>query len=321
MPIIDSGFRAAWWLRQPHMQTLWPKFVRRGPAISITPERVEMPDGDYIDLAWSSPPHLAQAPIVMLLHGLEGGIGSHYARGIMQQLNRVGFRACLMHFRGCSGQPNRLPIAYHSGKTDDPAFILEYLQRRHGEVFGAVGVSLGGNVLLKWLGEQGERPLLQRAAAMSVPFLLEHAAQRLRCGLSRVYERHLVGSLQSSFLRKFADMPCPIEVDVSQLDTFHRFDDQVTAPLHGFRDVHDYYARASSRQFIPRIRVPTLILHALDDPFMFPHTAPGADELPPCVSLELTAHGGHVGFIAGSWPGIADYWGERRLAEWMAAGA
>ena len=313
MPVIQSEFLPAWWLRAPHAQTLWP-VLRRQPQLELTRERVELPDGDFIDLTFSGPP---DAPIVMFLHGLEGGINSHYARGIMQQLNLAGFRACLMHFRGCSGETNRLPIAYHSGKTDDPALILRHLQENHGAVHGAVGVSLGGNVLLKWLGEMGADCPLQRAAVISVPFVLDDCAQRLRHGLSRIYERHLVGSLQRNFRRKFASMPCPIDVEVEQLDTFHKFDDQVTAKLHGFDGVDDYYGRCSSRQYIPQIRIPTLILHASDDPFMFPDTAPTPDELPELVTLELTAHGGHVGFVGGRWPGMANYWGERRLASWI----
>jgi len=315
VPLQTSSFRPAWWLRQPHAQTLWP-VIRRRPRLDITRERVELADGDFIDLAWSGD---QERPIVMLLHGLEGGLNSHYVRGIMQALNRQGFRACLMHFRGCSGEPNRLPIAYHSGKTDDPAEVLAHIERRHGQVFGAVGVSLGGNVLLKWLGEMGGQCPLRRAAVMSVPFVLNDAALRLSRGMSRIYERYLVSSLQRSFRRKFAHMPCPLEVDVDRLNTFRRFDDQVTAKLHGFNDVDDYYTQASSRQYVPRIRIPTLILHAADDPFMYPDTAPAASELPPQVTLELTAHGGHVGFIGGRWPGLADYWGERRLAEWMVA--
>lgn len=319
MPIINSGFRPAWWARNPHLQTLWPKFARRHPLVQVETERVELADGDFIDLAWSRPAHLANAPIVLLLHGLEGSIRSHYATGLMRALNRVGLRACLMHFRGCSGEPNRLPIAYHSGKTDDPALIREHLQQQHGEVYGAVGVSLGGNVLLKWLGEQGEQGLFQRAAVISVPYVLDDCARRLRKGLSRIYEKHLVGSLQQGFREKYSRIPCPLDVDVGRLDTFHRFDDQVTAPLHGFSGVDDYYARCSSRQYIPRICVPTLILHAADDPFMYPGTVPTQDELPDSVSLELTSHGGHVGFVSGPWPWKADYWAERRISEWMAA--
>jgi predicted alpha/beta-fold hydrolase len=315
MPVIDSQFRPAWWLRQAHLQTLWPSLSRRSIDLPTRRERVELPDGDFIDLDLSGPP---DAPAVLILHGLEGSIDSPYARGIMLQLNRIGLRACLMHFRGCSEEPNRLPIAYHSGKTDDPAQIAEHIRKHQAPLYGAIGVSLGGNVLLKWLGEAGENAPFERAAVMSVPFVLNDAALRLRTGLSRIYEHHLIGRLQANFRQKFSAIPCPLDVDVRQLRTFRQFDDKVTAPLHGFADVDDYYRRCSSRQFIPSIRTPTLILHARDDPFMFPGTVPGALELPDQVTLELSEHGGHAGFIGGRWPGQADYWGERRLAQWFA---
>lgn len=315
MPLIDSAFRPAWWLRGDHAQTLWPAFFRRRTQIDINWERVELDDGDFLDLAWSGP---TGGRIVMLLHGLQGGIESHYATGIMQRLNTVGFRVCLMHFRGCGQEPNRLPISYHSGKTDDPQQILLHIQQTHGRApYGAVGVSLGGNVLLKWLGEQGVLSPLQRAMAISVPFRLEACAQRLEHGLSRIYQRHLVHSLQDSYRRKFARITSPLDVDVRQLDTFRLFDDQVTAALHGFDGVDDYYARSSSRPFIPSIRVPTLILHARHDPFMYPDTAPQADELPANVWLEMPEHGGHVGFVSGNIPGCGEYHAERRVSEWM----
>lgn len=318
MPVIASRFRPAWWLRGDHAQTLWPALFRRRPRIAITWERLELPDGDFLELAWSGPEH---APVVMLLHGLQGGIDSHYARGIMQRLDREGFRTCLMHFRGCGSEPNRLPISYHSGKTDDPQSVLEHIQQHHGlDVHGVVGISLGGNVLLKWLGEYGDAAPIRRAVAISVPFRLDQAAQRLETGLSRLYQRHLVGSLQAAYRRKFARIPSPLQIDVAQLDTFRQFDDQVTAALHGFAGVDDYYARCSSRQFIPQIRVPTLILHARDDPFMFADTPPEPTELPPCVSLEIPEAGGHVGFVEGSIPGVARYYADRRVAEWMREG-
>lgn len=316
MPIIESRFRPAWWLPGDHAQTLWPALFRHGPRIRLTPERLELADGDFLDLVWSGPPW---GRVVLLLHGLQGGIRSHYARGIMQQLNRGGFRTCLMHFRGCGGEPNRLPISYHSGKTDDPQAVLEHIETRHHQrVFGAVGVSLGGNVLLKWLGEQGESSPLQRAVAISVPFRLDAAAERLSHGWSKLYQRHLVGSLQASYRAKFAHMPSPLDIDdLDSLDTFRLFDDRVTAALHGFAGVDDYYSRCSSRQFIPEIRVRTLILHARRDPFMFPDVAPAADELPDNVTLEIPQAGGHVGFVEGRIPGLASYYADRRVGEWM----
>ena len=315
MPIISSDFRAAWWLPGAHAQTLWPSLFRRRRPPPIEWERLELEDGDFLDLAWSGP---VEGPIVLFMHGLEGGLYSHYAGGIMRQLNRRGFRVCLMHFRGCSGEPNRLPVSYHSGKTDDPQLVLEHLRtNRQRQVYGAVGVSLGGNLLLKWLGEQGGRSPLRKAVALSVPFVLEDAARRLQQGLSRLYQRHLIASLQERYRDKFRRIASPLQVEVDQLRDFYRFDDRVTAPLHGFSGAEEYYQRCSCRQYIPAIRVETLILHARNDPFMFPDTPPTEHELPDNVRLELTEEGGHMGFVRGVIPGWADYWAEQRIAQWL----
>jgi predicted alpha/beta-fold hydrolase len=315
MPILHSQFKPAWWLRGGHAQTLWSSIVRLKPRLEIEWQRVELSDGDFIDLAWSGP---KEGKTVLILHGLEGSVNSVYASGLMRELNQRGYRACLMHFRGCSYQPNRLPLWYHSGQSQDPQRILDFLNDQMDiAVYAAVGFSLGGNVLLKWLGEQGSAIPLQRAAVMSVPFRLDHAAQRMNQGFSRLYQRKLIGIMRQSYKDKFANILSPLNIDIDSLDTFWQFDDQVTSPLHGFKGVDDYYKRASCRQFIPQIRVPTLILHAADDPFMYSHTPPRSDELPDNVWLELTEHGGHVGFISGLIPGMANYWGVTRLAEWI----
>lgn len=319
MPEIKSKFRPAWWLRSPHAQTIWSSFARFRPRLNIEWQRVELPDGDFIDLAWSGP---KVGRTVLVLHGLEGSVHSSYAMGIMSALNQRGYRVCVMHFRGCSGEENRLPKWYHSGQSEDPQYILEYLRGEMGiELYAAVGFSLGGNVLLKWMGELGESIALQRAAVMSVPFQLAHAAERMNVGFSRLYQWYLVRSMQTKYKNKFTHVPSPLDVDIDRLDTFWQFDDQVTAPLHGFSGADDYYERASSRQFLTQIRVPTLILHASDDPFMFQDTAPIAEELPDNVWLELTNRGGHVGFVSGVIPGLANYWGEKRLVEWIDAKA
>ena len=318
MPIISSEFQPAWWLRGGHAQTLWPALFRRRPKLSLEQERLELDDGDFLDLAWSGP---KDGPVVLLFHGLQGSINSHYAQGTMLALNKCGFRVCLMHFRGCSTKPNRLPIGYHSGKTDDPQLLLEHISRSSGQPpYGAIGVSLGGNVLLKWLGERGNDSPLQRAMAISVPFQLDDAARRLENGLSQLYQTHLIRSLRQAYRDKFSRIRSPLDVDVNRLRTFREFDDAVTAELHGFSGVDDYYTRSSSRQFIPKIRVPTLILHARDDPFMYPNTPPTEAELPPEVTLETPDQGGHVGFIGGRLPGFADYYIERRAATWLSMG-
>jgi hypothetical protein len=234
---------------------------------------------------------------------------------MLAALHGAGYRGVLMHFRGCSGEPNRLPRSYHSGETGDAATVVAHITARSARApFAAIGYSLGGNVLLKWLGETGSATPLTTAVAVSVPFDLAACADRLAQGASRLYQWHLVRSMQARFKAKFGERDYPLGIaKVEALNSFWRFDDAVTAPLHGFRDVHDYYARASCRQFLAGIAVPTLILHAEDDPFVPAHAIPNAAELSATVSLELAARGGHVGFITGAVPGRARYWLEPRI--------
>jgi len=315
MPLIDSGFRPAWWLPGPHLQTLWPFLFRPPPLQDVQGERLDTADDDFIDLAWTGP---TDGPVVLLLHGLEGGLGSHYIRRSVTALVGAGYRACVMQFRGCSGVPNRQARSYHSGDTADLDFVLDQLRASGRAPCAALGFSLGGNVLLKWLGEQGDASGLGCAMAVSVPFQLGDAAERMARGLSRIYQKFLIDSLVAKCRIKFSRHPAPTATPLRQLTTFRRFDDQVTAPLHGFAGVDDYYARASSRQYLPQIRTPTLILHARNDPFMYPGTPPGAAELPQAVQLELTASGGHVGFVTGTWPWRARCWFTERLLTWLA---
>jgi predicted alpha/beta-fold hydrolase len=316
MPRITSSFKPAWWLPGPHLQTLWSFLFRPPPLRDASVERLDTADGDFLDLAWYGPP---DGPVVVLLHGLEGGLESHYIRRSVRALLGAGYRACVMQFRGCSGVPNRLARSYHSGDTADLAFVLDQLRRSGRAPFALAGFSLGGNVLLKWLGEQGEHSGIRCAMAVSVPFRLNDAALRMASGLSRIYQKYLIDSLVAKCQVKFQQHPAPTDAPLRQLKTFRLFDDQVTAPLHGFTGVDDYYARASSRGFIPAIRTPTLILHASDDPFMYPDTPPTAAELPEAVQLELTTHGGHMGFVTGSWPWRSRCWFSTRLVTWLAA--
>jgi predicted alpha/beta-fold hydrolase len=311
MPIRDSRFRPAWWLPGAHLQTLWPTLFRPRPRLALRRERLEMPDGDFLDLSWLD--RRRPGPRVLILHGLEGSLRSHYAGGLMHTLGRAGFDPVLMHFRNCGDEPNRLPRSYHSGETGDLDWVVSYLARAQRPVRAAVGFSLGGNQLLKWLGEQGSRAPLVTAVAVSVPFVLADAARRLDQGLSRLYQRHLLTRLRASYRRKFSTLPSPLDVDPDSLRNFRAYDDRITAPLHGFAGVDDYYTRSSSRPFLGRIAVPTLILHARDDPFMFPDTCPAPDELGEHVVLELSAHGGHVGFVQGPAPWQARYWLDERV--------
>lgn len=313
-----SGFRRAWWLPSAHLQTVWQTLFRAGPRPPVTPERLELPDGDFLDLAWSGD---GTGPIVVLLHGLEGCVDSPYARGMLEALRRRGWRGLLMHFRGCSGEPNRLDRSYHSGDTADLDHLVRTLRAREPECpLALVGYSLGGNVLLKWLAETGARAPAAAAAAVSVPFLLGHVAERLEHGASRLYQWWLLRSMRARIRRKFARRPAPFDLErIHTWRTFRSFDDHVTAPLHGFADAEDYYRRASSRPLLRHVRVPTLIVHARDDPFMSPEVVPGPEDLSASTVLELSEHGGHVGFVAGRIPGRARYWLEERIPGFLAA--
>ena len=319
MPLIPSSFRPAWWLPGAHLQTVWSSFFRRRPALVLETERVTLDDGDFVDLAWLGKD--AGLPLVLLLHGLEGSIDSPYAKGLMQRLAQAGFAVCFFHFRGCSGESNHQDRGYHSGDTGDLQQVINHIYL-HGQrkIYALVGFSLGGNVLLKWLGEKGAAAQIQRAVAVSVPFLLHDAARRMNHGLSRLYQLHLLSRLRTKYQIKFSHRPSPLNVDIARLNTFFKFDDQVTAPLHGFDGVDDYYQRSSSRQYISKIKVPTLLLHASDDPFMYPTTVPDASELAPAVTLELSAAGGHVGFVSGRWPWRARYWVDERVVSWLVEG-
>jgi len=314
--IHPSSFRPAWWLPTAHLQTLWPTFFRPRPTLALTPERLELADGDFLDLAWTA---VNGGPLVLVIHGLEGNLESHYARSTLAALHAAGLHAVFMHLRGCSGEPNRLARSYHSGATEDLAAVLTHIERtRRVPVQAVVGFSLGGNLLLKYLGEQGEACPLRAAVAVSVPFRLGDAARRLEWGLSRLYRRHLMGRLRDSYLRKHAARPPPLAVDVRRLHGFYDFDDRITAPLNGFAGADDYYARCSSRGYLRAITTPTLVIHALDDPFMFPDTVPTVQELGPGITLELSARGGHVGFVEGALPGRGHYWTDQRIPDFLA---
>lgn len=322
--IIESAFDPPWWLKNPHLQTLWPKLLmhlrqrgargKLGPAPPRTPlqrRRIELADGDFIDLSVAAEP---SARRVLIVHGLEGGLDSHYAGSLVDRLARDGFQPLFMHLRGASGEPNRLARSYHSGATDDLRAVLEALaEDPQGPPLAAVGFSLGGNLLLKYLGEQPE-PLLERAVAVSVPFVLRDAMLRLELGFARVYRGYLVSRLKASYRQKFADRPAPLSVDLDRIKDFNQFDDQITAPLNGFAGVFDYYQRASCRGYLRQVQRPTLIIHAADDPFMFPSTVPFEHELGPGIRLELSGHGGHVGFIAARGHGFSSDWLESRIS-------
>jgi predicted alpha/beta-fold hydrolase len=313
--MINSEFSAPAWLRNPHAQTIWASRFRAIPTLPLRAERLELPDGDFVDLAWCD---AGRGPLIVVFHGLEGGVSSPYASGIMAAAHNRGWGTLTMHFRGCSGVANRLPRGYHSGDTGDIRFLLRTLHERHtNRPLAAVGYSLGGNALLKYLGEEGADTPLQAACAVSVPFDLAIAAQRLNSGASRFYQWLLVRTMKRRVYAKLKAMDSPIPVaTIMKQRTFRSFDDAVTAPLHGFRNVDHYYAEASCGQYLRDVVVPTLIVHARDDPFLYPEAIPGPDALSEAVRLELSATGGHVGFVCGT-PWRPQYWLEQRIPDFL----
>lgn len=314
----NNSFKPAWWLPNSHLQTLWPALCRRSVKIPTERERLELPDGDFIDLDWVKSKDTSK-PLIIVLHGLEGNIESHYARGMLRAISEKGLRGVFMHFRGCSGEPNRLSRNYHSGDTGDLSYVVKELIRREpGITLGAIGFSLGGNVLLKWLGETGKQNPLHVAIAISVPFELHKAAKRIQKGFSKFYQWYFIKCLRMRLAQKFNSVPAPLDPKIIyQVSNIIEFDDKVTAPLHGFEGVDEYYTTASSRQYLHDICVPTLILHAKDDPFMSEDSIPESDELSPQIKLEVTETGGHVGFVTGKYPWRPEYWLEKRVSEFL----
>ncbi|HET7402102.1 MAG TPA: hydrolase [Usitatibacter sp.] len=302
------------WLRNPHLQTVYGSIVAAAPHPRLRRERWETPDGDFVDVDFLDGP--AGSPWVQLFHGLEGSSRSPYARMLMAHAARRGWRGAVLNFRGCSGELNRLPRAYHSGDSDEAEWVLRRVKALAGaSPLHAVGISLGGNVLAKWLGERGAaaRAVVDSAAAVSAPLDLIAAADALERGLARMYAHHFLASLKRHALGKLARFPGLFEAHaVRRSATLRQFDDVVTAPLHGFRDAEDYYRRASAKPLLPGVAVPLLVLNARDDPFLPAQALPTEREVAPVVKLEFPSRGGHVGFVTGPFPGHIE-WLPRRL--------
>lgn len=317
MELKKNDFKAPWWLSSPHLQTLWGALIRRNPKLRPKQERMELPDGDFLDLAWVG--SMSDSPIVIVLHGLNGGINSHYVMGMLSAIENQGKRGLLVHFRGCSGEPNRLPRAYHSGETGDLELVIKMLQAREPNTpLYAIGYSLGGNVLLKWLGETGERNPLRAAVAISTPFELDKTADHLNIGFSRLYQWWLVNGLKKFHQRKFKGHSLEKNFkNIDKIKTFWEFDRQITAPLHGFSSAKDYYTQSSSRQYLKSIGVPTLIIQAKDDPFLPESALPHATELSPFITMKLSERGGHVGFVQGKFPWCPEYWLEDTVIKYL----
>ena len=305
-----------------HFQTILPSLgLVHAPKVAWRREAFRLPDSDTIALDWLDlPPGQPPAAVLAILHGLEGSSRSNYARGLAVAATSRGWLPVVVHARDCGDHPNQLPRRYHAGETADPGTVFSMLGTRFPEVpLLACGYSLGGNTLLKLLGEQGASSGLDAAVAVSVPFNLQAASDSVSQGFARLYQWHLMRNMKNSLKRKFPHDTNLFDYQAA-LDaiTFEEFDDVVTAPLHGFSGKDDYYGRCSSAQFLPSIEVPTRIIHALDDPFIDRRHVPGPDDVSPSVSLELTEHGGHVGFVSGSHPGNWRYWLPERICSFFA---
>ncbi len=327
-PALPSApFQPPSWIRGPHAQTLAGKFLRPSGDHPLRRVRFDLPDGDFVDLDVGADP-LGGAPVVLVLHGLEGSTRRNYMMNAYRALHARGLQPIGLNFRGCSGEPNRLPGAYHSGDTADVRAVLAWIRLQFPDRrLGLLGFSLGGNVLLKLLGEAGAepgsstRPPVDAACAISVPFDLSAGADALgQGGMGRLYTLYFLRSLRRkleakrNLLDPILDLPMALGAP-----TIREFDDRVTARLHGFSGAEDYYARSSSLGFLDRIRVPTLLLQSRDDPFLpLPATEAAAAVPNPALRRVFTDRGGHVGFVARRGQGPRRFWAEEEAADFLA---
>jgi predicted alpha/beta-fold hydrolase len=319
---MERTYSPAWWLPGPHARTIWGRFFRRTPPLSTRTERWDTADGDFLEIVRLDAP--AGSPRLLVLHGLEGAPRSHYARGLFREAARRGWGADLLLFRGCGQEQNRAARFYHSGETSDlDAVARRLLVADPAAPLVLAGVSLGGNVLLKWLGELGESApdRVLGAAAVSVPYDLARASRHIDRGFSRVYQHHFLQSLRRKALAKLAQYPELASRDrIEAARTLYEFDDVVTAPVHGFAGAADYYSRSSSIHFLARIRVPTLLLSAFDDPFLpsdVLEAVRGVAATNAFLETDFPERGGHVGFVSGANPWRPFYYAEWRVAEFL----
>jgi len=277
-----------------------------------------LPDGDFLDLDWTA---WGNGALALIVHGLEGSSRSPYARGLARSLARHGWAAVVLNLRGCSGHPNRLARAYHSGETGDLDYVVGLLRDRlPATPLVVIGYSAGGNILLKWLGERGHDAALLAAVAISVPYRLDIAVDALRHALGGAYERYFLKTLRAKTHEKIDRLAMPLgHHELDAIRSLRDFDEWVTAPLHGFSGAEDYYERASCRRWLPQIAIPTLLIHAADDPFMTVTAVPGRAELSVTTEMELYDRGGHVGFVSGALPWRPRYWLEERIPAFLSA--
>ena len=311
-------------LKNRHIQTLYAPLFRKQPQPKVEAEIFELNDGDFVECFWHNQKPTDNRPIVTLFHGLAGSFDSPYIQGVMRALDKRGFASVLMHFRGCSGKENRLPRSYHSGDTADAKAWIDYLKEKYPDSpLHAVGYSIGGNMLLKLLGEEQRKTPLLSAVSVSAPMDLAITAKAINRGFSKLYQQHLLKPLKVELLKKFDkfDMESLLKIDtnrVKKIKTIEEFDELYTAPINGFDSAKDYYSKCSAKQFLKNIAIPTLIIHSLDDPFMTPEILPSKEaKVSKNVQFKVSKHGGHVGFV-GEKCYQPNYWLEETIADYFA---
>ena len=304
------------------MQTLFASFFRKEQLVKVEREDFWLDDGDFVECVWQNEKPKDARPIVVLFHGLAGSVRSPYVIGLMNALEQKGFACVLMQFRGCGQKENLKPQAYHSGETSDAKAFIEHLRLTYPKnKLHAVGFSIGGNMLLKLLGEWGEASPIHLAVSVSAPLRLDICANTIEKGFARVYQNYLLKPLKKTLIAKYAKFEMQKRLGISKdevqnIKTIRAFDDAYVAPMFGFTSSTDYYSKCSARQFLKDIETKTLILHALDDPFMSSDILPNEEELSSSITLEVSPNGGHVGFVAGSFREPV-YWLDDRIVEFL----
>jgi predicted alpha/beta-fold hydrolase len=316
--VTAVGYRAPSWLPGGHPQSIYPYLFLRRTSPGYRRERLDTPDGDFVDFDWlDSGPPSKDPPVVVLFHGLEGSSRSHYAAALMHAVRKRGWRGVVPHWRGCSGEPNRLRRAYHSGDHEEVGWMLGAIRAVIGTAPAfAVGVSLGGSALLNWLGREGalSRTWLAAAASVSAPLDLVAAGRAIDRGWNRLYALNFLRTLIPKALGKARRLPGLLDpAAIRRVRSLRAFDDLVTAPLHGFRDALDYWTRASSQPHLGAIELPALVLNARNDPFIPAGSLPGPRDASEAVTLEQPPQGGHAGFAVGSFPGSLEWMTGRLL--------
>ena len=320
---MAQKFKPAFGLKNRHIQTLYSSLFRKLPPLKFEIEKFTLNDDDFLECYWHNKPSTnSTKPIIILFHGLAGSFKSPYIQGLMSESAKKGFASVLMHFRGCSGVENLKPRSYHSGESSDALVWIEYLSIKYpnAKLF-AVGYSLGGNMLLKLLGESKNKSLLNAAVSVSAPLQLDICANAMKRDFSKFYQHILLKNLNIALDKKYDSHNMELLLNfkrqnIQKLKTFWEFDETYTAPIHGFKSAQDYYTKCSSKQFLKNIQTPTLIIHSKDDPFMTQEIIPLQNELSSSVEVEISENGGHVGFIGGTFF-KPDYWLEKRVVSYF----